>query len=109
MNKEEYIRYWEAERKKGKFNLPILLRGSLWGIVVSVFIYVVLYTGWYQRAEMVAASKLKPLVLVLICMLITIFFSWLYALFIWEKHETQYQQMINSNAAPTSSSNELND
>src|SRR5688500_18673366 len=72
---QKYIAYWKSRRdREGRFGWQ-LLTGIPIGLLFSLPIFVIVITGkfWYKRADMVAMSKLSPVVLVVAILLIACF------------------------------------
>ena len=57
-------------------------------------IIILIITGWYQRANMVANSKMSTMVFIIALLLLTIFMAWLYRNFQWENKEQQYLELM---------------
>ena len=71
--------------------LPSLL--VIGGIAIGVGVLVVLETGWFERANMVANSRLSSVVLVLAIMILSLFMAFFYRRFRWEMMEQRYQEL----------------
>lgn len=95
MNEEQqqaYIEYWEANRdREGRFSTQ-LLYGIPIGILFSVPVLIILVTArfWFKRADMIANSKLSPIVLIAAVALISAFVAIIYKRHQWEMKEQQY-------------------
>ena len=93
---QEFINYWKSRREKeGRFAWQ-LLTGIPIGLLFSVPIFIILLTGkyWYKRADMVAVSKLSPVVLVVAIVLIACFIAIFHRRVQWEKKEQQYLELL---------------
>ena len=91
---EDYIVYWQQQRDTYKQSFVQFVKGMSIGLGISSAIIIVIITGWYQRANMVANSKMSTVVFVLALLLITLFMAWLYRNFQWENKEQQYLELL---------------
>ena len=92
---KKFIEYWKSRREKeGQFGWQ-LLTGIPIGLLFSLPIFILLLTGkfWYKRADMVAMSKLSPIVLVVAIMLIACFIAVFHRRVQWEKKEQQFLEI----------------
>lgn len=64
------------------------------GFVFGISVIAVLYTGWYERANMVANSRLSSFVFLLAIMGISFFMAFVYRKFRWESREQQYKELL---------------
>ncbi len=93
---QEFINYWKSRREKeGSFAWQ-LLTGIPIGLLFSMPIFIIVLTGkfWYKRADMVAVSKLSPVVLVVAIVLIACFIAVFHRRVQWEKKEQQYLELL---------------
>jgi membrane protein YdbS with pleckstrin-like domain len=93
---QEFINYWKSRREKeGRFAWQ-LLTGIPIGLLFSMPIFIIVLTGkfWYKRADMVAVSKLSPVVLVVAIVLIACFIAVFHRRVQWEKKEQQYLELL---------------
>jgi membrane protein YdbS with pleckstrin-like domain len=97
LNEKEilFIRYWEVNRLKEKSLLYQLLTGLPVGLLFSLPIIFLLFTGrfWYKRADMVANSEMNVWVLVVAVFMIAVFVAVLYKRHQWEMKEQQYLEL----------------
>ncbi len=91
---EDYILYWQQQRDTYRQSFIQFVKGMSIGLSISCAIIIVVITGWYQRANMVANSKMSAIVFVLALLIITIFMAWLYRNFQWENKEQQYLELL---------------
>ena len=92
---QEFINYWKLRREKeGRLGWQ-LLTGIPIGLLFSMPIFIIVLTGkfWYKRADMVAVSKLSPVVLVVAIVLIACFIAVFHRRVQWEKKEQQYLEL----------------
>ncbi len=91
---EDYIIYWAKQRDTYKQSFLQFIKGMSVGLGISAAIIVAIITGWFERANMVANSKMSAIVFVLALLLITVFMAWLYRNFQWENKEQQYLELL---------------
>jgi integral membrane sensor domain MASE1 len=91
---EDYIAYWTKQRDTYKQSFLQFVKGMSVGLGISTAIILVIITGWFQRANMVANSKMSAFVFVFALLLITVFMAWLYRNFQWENKEQQYLELL---------------
>lgn len=92
---QEFVDYWKVRREKeGRFAWQ-LMTGIPIGLLFSMPIFIIVFTArfWYKRADMVAMSKLNPVVLVVAVMLIACFIAVFHRRVQWEKKEQQYLEL----------------
>lgn len=94
LKEEEYIIYWQKNRDTHKQSFVQFLKGMSIGLGISAAIIIVIITGWFQRANMVANSKMSSIVFIIALLLITVFMAWLYRNFQWENKEQQYLELM---------------
>lgn len=94
LKEEEYLVYWQKNRDTHKQSFVQFVKGMSIGLGISAAIIIVLITGWFQRANMVANSKMSTVVFVIALLLITFFMAWLYRNFQWENKEQQYLELL---------------
>ena len=90
----DYISYWQQNRETQKQSFVQFVKGMSIGLGISSAIIILIITGWYQRANMVANSKMSTAVFVVALLLITVFMAWLYRNFEWENKEQQYLELL---------------
>jgi hypothetical protein len=97
LNEKEklFVDYWEAHRERQKSLLFQLLSGLPIGLLFSLPIIFLLFTGklWFKRADMVANSQLSPVVLVGAVLLIAVFVAVMYKRHQWEMKDQQYKEL----------------
>jgi cobalamin synthase len=91
---EEFIAYWAANREKQKKSFRQFIQGMSRGLAIGAAILLLVISGWYQRANMEANSKLSASVLVVALVIIAIFMAWLYQSYQWEMKEQQYLELL---------------
>jgi membrane protein YdbS with pleckstrin-like domain len=97
MNEQErlFVEYWERRRTTESDIVYQLMAGLPIGLLFSLPIMILLYTGqwWHKRADMVANSRLSPLILVIAIFLIAVFVAVLYKRHQWDMKEQQYLEI----------------
>lgn len=89
-----YIIFWEANRHKQKKNSRQFVIGLTAGLSMGAATILLIVSGWYQRANMVANSKLSPSIFAIIIIAIAVFMAFLYRKYKWEMHEQQYLEIM---------------
>jgi formate/nitrite transporter FocA (FNT family) len=89
-----FIEYWKANRELEKSSPKPLIKGFIGGLAIGVCVMFTITSGWYQRATMVANSRLSGFTLLLAILLISGFISWIYRNYRWERMEQQYKELI---------------
>lgn len=93
---EEFLRYWETNRKQKRNRFKGILISLPLGIVVVVAIFINLFSGWYQRANMVANSDPTIFLVLLIAGLcIVAFFAIFSSYHKWDVNETRYKELMS--------------
>jgi membrane protein YdbS with pleckstrin-like domain len=90
-----FLRYWEANRLKEKKWQYQLLIGIPIGLLFSLPIIIIVFTGryWYVRADMEANASLSPTLLIICVVIIAIFIAIFYKRHQWDMKEQQYQEL----------------
>lgn len=92
-NEKSFIEYWEKNRLKEKSPFRMLFPGLPAGLLIGVSILFILNAGWYERADMVAATQSSPYVLLICIASITVFTSFFYKRFRWDMNEQRYLEL----------------
>ena len=90
---EKFVAYWKDNRSKQKNLLRQILPGFVVGIAIGAAIVLLLDSGWYERANMVAASQMNPYTLLISIVLIAVFLGVFYKRHQWELNEQRYQEL----------------
>lgn len=97
LNEQErsFVEYWEARRLKEKDLLFQVLTGLPVGLLFSLPIMFILFSGkwWHKRADMVANSSSIVWILVIAVLIIAVFVAVLYKRHQWEMKEQQYMKL----------------
>ncbi len=102
-----FIKYWEENRTKEKSILKQFFPGLPIGLSIGAAILLVLDSGWYERANMVAQSQSSPLVIFIGIVAIVAFTGFFYKKFRWEMNEQAYKELKlkNENQEPNTKTN----
>lgn len=90
---EDFLVFWEQRRVAGMNHPLTLIKGFSLGLAIGLGVVLMLETGWYQRADMVAHGKMNAWVLLLGIALIAAFVSYFYSRYRWEMNEQHYQEI----------------
>lgn len=90
---ERFLAYWEANRDRQRTSSKPLLVGLSTGLAMGVGVVLVLETGWFERANMVANSRLSSVVFVMAIMILSVFMAFFYRKFRWEMLEQRYLEL----------------
>jgi hypothetical protein len=90
---EAFLRYWEENRIKEKSIIKQFFPGLPIGLSLGAAILLLLDSGWYERANMVAQSQSSPVVLFIAIAGIVAFTGFFYKKFRWEMNEQAYQEL----------------
>ena len=91
---ESFLVYWSVNREKQRTSLRPFIIGLSGGFAIGISILLVLESGWYERANMVANSRLSSVVLLVAILVISIFMAFFYRKFRWEMQEQRYLEML---------------
>ena len=90
---EAFLKYWEENRFKEKSILKQLFPGLPIGFAIGAAILLLLDSGWYIRADMVALSQSSPVVIFIAIACIVAFTGFFYKKFRWEMNEQAYKEL----------------
>ena len=91
---EEFLIYWEKNRKREKKIWRQLFIGLPIGLLLSGGIILSLDLDWYPRATMVANTSLNPYILVIAILAIVVFTSIFYKKYQWDIKEQRYRELL---------------
>lgn len=91
---EDFLAYWAENRLKQKKNTKQFVIGLTIGLAISFSLFIFIFSGWYQRATMVANTKLSPTLFATIIIIISVFMAYFYRTFKWEQQEQQYLELL---------------
>jgi hypothetical protein len=105
---EAFLAYWSENRERQRTSPRPLLIGMSFGFVIGIAILLLLSSGWYERANMEANSKLSSFVLLLAIMAISFFLAFFYRKFRWEMMEQRFKELeARKTRAETTSGKQL--
>jgi len=92
---ENFIRYWSAQRqRKGQF-LRKMSIGLPLGVFMVVAILISVFSGWYQKADMVLHEYSSLIIVILIAGLgIVVFITIFSAQHKWDQNELHYHELL---------------
>jgi membrane protein YdbS with pleckstrin-like domain len=93
---EAFLVSWARDREKEKTSMRPFLVGLSSGFAIGIAIIVVLESGWFTRANMVANSMTSSLVLLFAILLISFFMAFFYRKFRWEMQEQRYHELLSA-------------
>lgn len=88
-----FIQYWEENRLKEKSIFRQFFPGLPIGLCLGAAILLVLESGWYERANMVAQAQSSPVILFIAIAGIVAFTGFFYKKFKWEMNEQAYKEL----------------
>jgi len=91
---EKFITYWEKNRLLQKKNTKQFLIGLTMGLLIGFTSLVLIFTGWYERATMVANSRLSPIVFLIAVIILAVFIAFINRKYKWEQYEQQYLELM---------------
>lgn len=96
LTKEEsdFLAYWEKNGAHQKHSTRPFMVGMSAGFVLGISLIVVMFSGWYERANMVANSRLSAAVFLLAILGISFFMAFIYRKFRWETNEQRYRELL---------------
>ncbi len=93
---EAFIKYWSEQRQRKKQFLRKPSIGLPLGVFMVVATLISLFSGWYQRADMVLHEYSSLIIVILIaCFAIIAFITIFSAQHKWDQNETHYQELLN--------------
>jgi hypothetical protein len=94
-----FLEYWEENRIKEKSVIKQFFPGLPLGICLGIAILLLLDSGWYERANMVAQAQSNPIVLFIGIAAIIAFTGFFYKKFRWEMNEQAYKELKSKKEA----------
>jgi len=96
LSKEEldFLAYWEKNSLQQKHSTRPFMIGLSAGFVLGISLIAVVFSGWYERANMVANSRLSSFVFLLAILGISFFMAFMYRKFRWETNEQRYRELL---------------
>ncbi|MBV9987375.1 MAG: hypothetical protein JO301_06830 [Chitinophagaceae bacterium] len=90
---EQFLLYWKQNREKQRKSIRPFLVGMSAGFALGAAVMIVLSSGWYERANMEANSRLSAIVFLLAIVVISFFLALFYRKFRWEMMEQRYLEL----------------
>lgn len=84
-------------------SLKEFIKGLSKGLFIGIGIVLLLFIGWYERANMLANTQFNPFLFLLIIILIAVFIGFFYRQYQWEQKEQQYLELKAKEKAGSSS------
>ena len=91
---ETFLACWSENREKEKTSFRPFMIGLSAGFAIGISVIGVMESGWYERANMEANSKMNYLVLLLAILSISLFMAFIYRKFRWEMQEQRYMELL---------------
>lgn len=91
---ERFLVYWEKNSLQQKHSLRPFLVGLSAGLLLGVGLLLTIFSGWYERANMVASTRFNTAVFLLAILGISLFMAFVYRHFRWESREQQYRELL---------------
>ena len=91
---ETFLAFWSENREKEKTSFRPFMIGLSAGFAIGISVIGVMESGWYERANMEANSKMNYLVLLLAILSISLFMAFIYRKFRWEMQEQRYLELL---------------
>lgn len=90
---EAFLNYWEQNREREKSVVRQFFPGLPIGFAIAAAILLVLDSGWYERANIVAQSESSPVIIFIGVFAIVAFTGFFYKKYRWEMNEQTYQEL----------------
>ena len=91
---EIFLAYWAENREQQRTSIRPFLVGLSSGFMIGVSLLLLLSSGWYERANMEANSRLSSVVFLIAILLISFFMGFIYRKFRWEMQEQRYLELL---------------
>jgi hypothetical protein len=89
----KFYEQWKIAREKGKFAPSTFYKGMFFGFILGISILLCLYSGWYQRAEMMASTRMSTVTMTIIILILGLFTGFIYCYFVWELNEQRFEEI----------------
>lgn len=94
MDDEAFFAFWQINSEKEKSSRKAFILGLSSGFAIGGAVIAVIVSGWYQRATMVANSKMSAFALFIAILGISIFIAFMYRKFKWEMNDQRYHEIL---------------
>lgn len=91
---DDFIAWWEANKARENNLVKQIITGLPLGLLMGIGMVGMIWSGWYERANMEAFTKFNPTLLVLIICIIAIFAAVFYKRFQCEMYQQRYDELI---------------
>ena len=91
---EIFLVYWSKNREQQRTAIRPFLVGLSAGFMIGISLLLLLSSGWYERANMQANSRLSSVVFLLAILLISFFMAYFYRKFRWEMQEQRFLELL---------------
>jgi len=105
---KEFILFWEKNGLKEKKNPKYLFIGASIGLFICLIIIILINSGVYERATMVANGWFSSAIYFVIIIVISIFFAIFYRSFVWEQYDQQYKELKSKIKKLSNAANQQN-
>lgn len=93
-HEEDFIQYWEKNRNTYNNSAKQWLIAIPLALALCIATMLVLKSGWYERADMVANSQSSPVIIFLAFLVIIVFIGIFTRRFKWETNEQRYKELM---------------
>jgi polyferredoxin len=90
---QNFLDYWITKRNENKLNPFFFVKGFAIGLLIGILVLICLLLGWYKRANMDAATKLNPYVMLIAIISTAIFLAIFYNSFKYDQNEQLYKEL----------------
>ncbi len=90
---EAFLAFWSQNRDEQRTSLRPLMIGLSGGFTIGILVLITLESGWYERATMVANSRMSSVVFLMAILILSVFMAFLYRKFKWEMNEQRYLEL----------------
>lgn len=90
----QFLKYWEENRNHQKQKTKQFVVGLIIGLSIGLSILYLIFIGWYDRATMVANTRLSPILFLIIIISISVFIAYFYRNYKWDMYEQQYKELL---------------
>lgn len=90
---ENFLAHWAENREKERTSKRPFLVGLSGGFAIGAAVLILLSSGWYERANMEANSKMSSVVFMLAILVTSLFLAYFYRKFRWEMQEQRYLEL----------------
>ncbi|MGV3528904.1 MAG: hypothetical protein ACO1OO_08415 [Flavisolibacter sp.] len=93
---EDFLQYWEEQRKDKKKFLRKVSIGLPLGVLLAAAVLINFLSGWYKKPDMDIRSHSSVIIVVLIALVgIVVFITIFSAHYRWDQNEMQYKELLS--------------